>query len=197
VLLNSRPVLLLALNANDLHCALTTVSVPVLPWFVLATLRRIAEDPLFFLVGWHYREPALLWLYAICQFSASVYASCRNHLRGSCIRGMVRRGKWSPRSEETVRKTEALFRRSSYAAVLIDPGAIVCCLAGASRMPLERATPPTHARISMFPTHLQQLPPALRHWPSACVWHLDMAITESLWGSLQCTVTRCKARNAL
>ena len=68
MLLNSRPLLLLALNANDLHCALTTVSVPVVSWFIVASLRRIAEDPLFFLVGWRYREPALSWLYALRPF---------------------------------------------------------------------------------------------------------------------------------
>jgi hypothetical protein len=50
-LLGSSPLILLALNSNDLHLALTTPSVSLLPWLVVGMLRRLAEDPIFFLLG--------------------------------------------------------------------------------------------------------------------------------------------------
>ena len=61
-MIHTRPVLLLALNSNDLHCTLTTRSVSVAPWFIATTLRRMAEDPLFYWIGWKYRDAALTWL---------------------------------------------------------------------------------------------------------------------------------------
>ena len=44
-LLGSRPLLLLALNANDVHLALTSTTVPVVAWTVVGMIRRLAEDP--------------------------------------------------------------------------------------------------------------------------------------------------------
>ena len=99
------PLLLLALNSNDLHCGLTSAAVPLGPWFLVTLLRRLAEDPLFFFVGWYYREAAL---------------------------DLVRN--WSPGAAERITQAEDYFRRASYAAVVIEPGAIVCSLAGAARM---------------------------------------------------------------
>eukprot|EP01048_Picozoa_sp_COSAG05_P025076 COSAG05_NODE_6205_length_1000_cov_1.571587_1_plen_127_part_00 len=54
-LVHSFPLLLLALNANDLHLALTATLVPWPPWLVVGMARRLAEDPVFFLIG---TEPA-------------------------------------------------------------------------------------------------------------------------------------------
>ena len=44
-LLGSQPILLLALNANDLHLALTSTTVPLVPWIVVGMTRRLVEDP--------------------------------------------------------------------------------------------------------------------------------------------------------
>lgn len=44
-LLGSQPLLLLALNANDVHLALTSTTVPVVAWTVVGMIRRLAEDP--------------------------------------------------------------------------------------------------------------------------------------------------------
>lgn len=104
-LVGSHPLGLLALNANDLHCGLTSTTVSFLPWLVVALMRRLAEDPLFFLIGWYYRAAALEWVKA-----------------------------WSPDAAEGFTKAEAYFRRASYAAVVVEPGAVVCSLAGAARM---------------------------------------------------------------
>ncbi|OLP97547.1 hypothetical protein AK812_SmicGene20103 [Symbiodinium microadriaticum] len=57
VLVSDAPLLLLVLNANDLHLGLTTPNTHWLPWYIIGTLRRLAEDPVFFLIGWHYSDP--------------------------------------------------------------------------------------------------------------------------------------------
>ena len=44
-LLGSQPLLLLALNANDVHLALTSTTVPVVAWTFVGMARRLAEDP--------------------------------------------------------------------------------------------------------------------------------------------------------
>jgi hypothetical protein len=50
-LVGDAPLLLLALNSNDLHLALTAVSVPLIPWVLVGMLRRLAEDPVFYMIG--------------------------------------------------------------------------------------------------------------------------------------------------
>lgn len=104
-LIDSYPLTLLMLNANDLHCALTSTSVAIVPWFVVSTARRMCEDPLYFWIGRRYRERALLWLRRTYPGAASALES-----------------------------GEAHFRRGSYAAIVINPGMVVCSLAGASQV---------------------------------------------------------------
>eukprot|EP00929_Paragymnodinium_shiwhaense_P060027 TRINITY_DN30016_c0_g1_i1.p2 TRINITY_DN30016_c0_g1~~TRINITY_DN30016_c0_g1_i1.p2 ORF type:complete len:148 (-),score=10.04 TRINITY_DN30016_c0_g1_i1:186-629(-) len=56
------PLTLLFLNANDLHLGLTAADTDLVPWLLVGTFRRIVEDPVFFLIGWHYRDAAVEWL---------------------------------------------------------------------------------------------------------------------------------------
>ncbi|CAE8617150.1 unnamed protein product, partial [Polarella glacialis] len=56
------PLVLLVLNANDLHLGLTAPVTHWLPWHVIGTLRRLAEDPVFFAIGWYYSDQGLAWL---------------------------------------------------------------------------------------------------------------------------------------
>mmetsp|Transcript_18153 Transcript_18153/g.51830 ORF Transcript_18153/g.51830 Transcript_18153/m.51830 type:complete len:232 (+) Transcript_18153:63-758(+) len=100
-----RPLTLLALNSNDLHLSLSVPGTHWLPWYTIGTLRRLSEDPVFFLIGWHYRDAGLEWL--------------------------KRR---SPGSAASLEKASSAFARFSGAAVVIEPGAVVCLLAGAARM---------------------------------------------------------------
>ncbi|KAJ1456303.1 hypothetical protein M885DRAFT_517773 [Pelagophyceae sp. CCMP2097] len=94
----SRPLLLLSLNANDLHCVLTAGGADFAPWLAVAALRRLSEDPLFYWLGYKYRDAGILrWL------------------------GVDAARGW--------------FRKASVLAVLIEPNALVCCLAGAQDMP--------------------------------------------------------------
>merc|ERR1712187_772447 len=105
-MVGQRPVALLLLNASNTHCILTTTTVSFLPWIIIGSLRRFCEDPLYFYAGWRYRE------------------ACLEMLR-----------KWSPDMAEGYDKAESFFRNNLYVAVAVNPGATVCSLAGASRMP--------------------------------------------------------------
>lgn len=50
-LLSTRPLLLLMMNANDMHLAFTATSTHIVPYFFVAGLRRCMEDPIFFFLG--------------------------------------------------------------------------------------------------------------------------------------------------
>jgi hypothetical protein len=64
-LLDTSPLLLVALNANDLHLALTAgAGVPWHWWCAVGVARRLVEDPLFFYLGWRYGTKAFDWIEA-------------------------------------------------------------------------------------------------------------------------------------
>jgi len=105
-MVGSKPLQLLLLNASNTHCILTTTTVHFLPWILVAVGRRFCEDPLYFFAGWRYREACL---------------------------GMLRT--YSPNMADGIDKAEELFKKNLYVAVALNPGATVCSLAGASKMP--------------------------------------------------------------
>jgi len=105
-MVGSYPISLLFLNASNTHCILTTTTVAFVPWLIIGVARRFCEDPLYFYAGWKYREACL---------------------------GMLR--DYSPDMAEGLDKAEELFKSNLYVAVVLNPGATVCSLAGASRMP--------------------------------------------------------------
>eukprot|EP00927_Polykrikos_kofoidii_P082513 TRINITY_DN8225_c0_g1_i1.p1 TRINITY_DN8225_c0_g1~~TRINITY_DN8225_c0_g1_i1.p1 ORF type:complete len:190 (-),score=30.97 TRINITY_DN8225_c0_g1_i1:361-930(-) len=105
VLAAERPLALLVLNSNDLHLSLTVAGTSICPWLLIGTLRRTVEDPLFFLIGWYYREKALRWL----------------------------QERWQIKTAD-IEAASSRFARISAAAVFVEPGAVVCTLAGAARM---------------------------------------------------------------
>ena len=66
-LVDTSPLLLIALNANDLHLALTAAGhqvtpVGFVPYFVVGVARRLLEDPLYYYLGWMYGTKAVDWL---------------------------------------------------------------------------------------------------------------------------------------
>lgn len=105
-MVGSHPFELLLLNASNTHCILTTTTVSFLPWLIVGVGRRFCEDPMYFYAGWKYRD------------------SCLTMLRD-----------WSPDMADGLDKAEGFFKNNLYAAVVLNPGATVCSLAGASRMP--------------------------------------------------------------
>lgn len=79
--------------------------VDFLPFLLVASFRRMLTDPLYYLLGMFYGDRAVRWL----EVKAGL---------GSYARLM-----------------ERLFKKASYPAVFLFPGAIVCALAGVVGMP--------------------------------------------------------------
>ena len=50
-LVNQQPLLLILLNANNVHLALTATSIPGHQFYVVGGLRRFTEDSVYFLFG--------------------------------------------------------------------------------------------------------------------------------------------------
>ena len=78
--------------------------VDFLPFLLVASFRRTLTDPLYYLLGYYYGDRAVRWL----EVKAGM---------GSYARLM-----------------ERVFRKASYFAVFLFPGAVVCALAGVIRM---------------------------------------------------------------
>ena len=74
------------------------------PFLLVATLRRTLTDPLYYLLGWYYGDAAVRWL--------EVKAGLQDYAR----------------------LMEKIFRKASFPAVFLFPGAVVCALAGVVRM---------------------------------------------------------------
>ena len=104
-LLKSHPLLLIAGEARNRNLLLTANLVDPVPFVVVGVLRRMLTDPLFFLLGHFYGDRSVAWI--------------QRRLGGA---------------EVLARITEDGFRRFSGLMVFLFPGALVCVLAGASRM---------------------------------------------------------------
>ena len=105
VLVESRPLTLLALNANDAHMALTAGHTPFVPYVVVCVCRRLLEDPLYY------------------------------HLGATRFAGAVRvLDDASPGTRRKLEASKPWFERFSILAVALEPGAVVCLLAGWSKM---------------------------------------------------------------
>ena len=103
-LLKNHPLWLVALEARNRNL-LAAARVDVVPFVVFAVIRRMISDPLFFLLGHFYGDRALRW--------------AERRLGGNDV---------------IVKVTEGWFRRASGVMVFLFPGALVCVLAGVSRM---------------------------------------------------------------
>lgn len=103
-LLVHHPLLLLALNATTRHLVLTSTSVDLVPYVVVALGRRLLEDPFLFLLGRWYGDDAIAW-----------------------VDGKVGGGAY-------LRAVQRSFHRIGWLLVALAPGGVVCVLAGASRM---------------------------------------------------------------
>ena len=97
------PLLLIALDARNRFLVLAR-EVDLLPFVLVAILRRSFSDPLFYLLGRFYGEGALRWL--------------------------EKKGGGGP----LVVYAEKFFKKAAYPMVFAFPGAIVCALAGQTGM---------------------------------------------------------------
>lgn len=103
VLAAKHPLLLIALDARNRMLVLAR-EVDVVPFVVVALLRRTLSDPLFYLLGHYYGDGAVRWL----------------EKKGG--------------GGDLVKITEKGFKKASYPMVFLFPGAVVCALAGATGM---------------------------------------------------------------
>ncbi len=102
-LASHHPLLLIIMEARNRNLILAR-RVDVVPFVLVASVRRMLTDPLYYLLGYHYGDRAVRWL----EVKAGL---------GSYARLM-----------------ERVFKKASYPAVFLFPGAIVCALAGVVRM---------------------------------------------------------------
>jgi membrane protein DedA with SNARE-associated domain len=97
------PLLLITLEARNRNLLLAR-RVEIVPFIVVATIRRTLSDPLYFLLGHFYGDAVIRWL----------------EKKGG---GGV-----------AVRWVESVFARAAYPMVFLFPGALVCALAGSTGM---------------------------------------------------------------
>ena len=99
------PLLLIAMDPVTRWLLLTADRLPLLPFFIVAVVRRLISHPLFYLLGRLYGDNAVRW--AEHRFDNNT--------------GLIR-------------TTERLFRRGAPVMVFLVPGSLVCVLAGATGM---------------------------------------------------------------
>jgi membrane protein DedA with SNARE-associated domain len=105
-LVESHPLWLLALNSRKRTVLLVAPHTDVIPFLVVAVLRQLLSDPLYYLLGRWYGDAGTRWL----------------------ERKMGEGGSF-------VRLLESSFAKAAWPMVVILPNPIICMLAGASRMP--------------------------------------------------------------
>lgn len=104
-LVDGHPLLLISLNARNRNLILVVNQVEPVWFFVVGTLRLMASDPLFYLLGYYYGDSAVEWV----------------------ERRSRRWGEW-------VRQFEDVFRKAAYPLIFIAPNNLICVLAGSSGM---------------------------------------------------------------
>ena len=97
------PLLLITLDARNRFLVLAR-EVDIVPFVIVAILRRTFSDPLFYLLGRFYGEGAVRWLEKKAGFG------------------------------DLVKYAEKFFAKAAYPMVFFFPGAIVCALAGQTGM---------------------------------------------------------------
>jgi membrane protein YqaA with SNARE-associated domain len=104
-LVESNPLLLIGLSSKNRYLVLVVNDVASVWYYLIGTLRLLAPDPLFFLIGWFYGQAALRW--------------------------MERR---TPTIGSFMARLERWFPRFSWPLVLMFPNNYMCLIAGAARM---------------------------------------------------------------
>ncbi|HJR25801.1 MAG TPA: hypothetical protein VJ804_10020 [Acidimicrobiales bacterium] len=99
------PLALIALNAQNRTLILTTNQLDAWSYYLVGSLRLLAADPFFFLIGHWYGDTAITWL------------ETRTKNLGPLVR------QW-----------EGFFSKAAYPLIVIAPNNPLCLLAGASGM---------------------------------------------------------------
>ena len=104
-LVEDNPLLLVAMNSRNRNLILVTNQLDAVSYYVVATVRLLLSDPLFFLIGYWYGDTALTWM------------ETRTKSYGSMLR------QW-----------ERGFQKAAYPLVFIAPNNVICLFAGAAGM---------------------------------------------------------------
>lgn len=104
-LLRDHPLWLVAMEPRNRYLLLVAEKVDFVPFLLVATVRRLISDPLFYLIGHLYGDAGVRWI---------------ERRLGDDV-GLVR-------------AMERGFRKAAPVMVFLFPGAIVCVLAGATGM---------------------------------------------------------------
>ena len=104
-LVKNHPLLLVALEPRNRWIILVAEKVSFWPLLIFGTLRRLASDPLFFLLGHLYGDGAVRWAERKFDFGTG-----------------------------TIQKIEKIFQKAGPVLVFLAPGALVCVLSGATGM---------------------------------------------------------------
>ncbi len=106
-LVDHHPLWLIALSSSNRNLVLASGSAGWFGYYLVGTLRLLAPDPLFYLLGWWYGDAAIHW--------------------------MERK---SPTYGQLFRSLEGLFAKAGYPLVFLASNNPICLLAGASAMPV-------------------------------------------------------------
>lgn len=106
------PLALLGLNSANRYLLLTTPITPLVPFVVVATVRLLVPDPLFYLLGYLYRGKALHWARRVFPGMDPLFDQFESDAGG--------------------------FRRILDVLVVVAPNNPVCLLAGVAAMPVRR-----------------------------------------------------------
>lgn len=105
VLVTERPLLFIALNAQNRNLALASGELDAWSFYLVGFIRLVGPDPLFFLLGRWYGDGAIRWM----ERKAPTYG-------------------------ELLRQLEAWFDKARFVVVAIAPNNPVCLFAGAAGM---------------------------------------------------------------
>ncbi|UDY36841.1 DedA family protein [Dermatobacter hominis] len=107
-----RPLGLLALNSSNKYLLVTSVSLEFVPMLLVATIRLLAPDPIFFAMGWLYGDRALHWARRTFPGGAQLL--------------------------DQVHEDPRLVHRVLNVLVVVAPNNLVCLVAGVVRFPIKR-----------------------------------------------------------
>src|SRR5688572_23893038 len=105
-LVETHPLWLIALNSRKRWILAVVPNTDVVPFFVVAVMRQLLSDPVYYVLGRWYGDAGARWL----------------------ERKMGEGGSF-------IRWLESGFAKASWPMVAVFPNPIICMLAGASRMP--------------------------------------------------------------
>ncbi len=110
--INERPLFLLALNSSNKYLIGTTPNTEWIPVLVVSTLRLMAPDPLFYMVGYLFRDRAVHWARRVFPASGPLF--------------------------DSLEADQGQFARILDALVFIMPNNPVCLIAGVVGMNVRR-----------------------------------------------------------